>query len=91
LLVRRNALRRLVVVDYELASDDALLAERIRVALRASGYGPLRHIEVVACSGAVILTGAAPSYHLKQVAQATALAVLGTRTVRNDLAVADPN
>ncbi len=65
-------------------------AERVRLALSAAGYGPLRHVEVTVQAGAVFLTGQVPSYHLKQLAQEAALAALATHRVRNDLAVARP-
>jgi osmotically-inducible protein OsmY len=67
------------------------LAERVERALRATGYGPLRGIEVTVQARLVILGGRVPSYHLKQVAQTTALAVPGAHQVRNDLAVARPS
>ena len=60
-------------------------------ALRATGYGPLRVIEVTVHARVVILEGRAPSYYLKQVAQATALAVAGARQARNDLDVGRPS
>ena len=59
-------------------------------ALRATGYGPLRCIEVTVHERLVILAGRAPSYYLKQVAQATALAVPGAHQIRNDLDVGRP-
>jgi osmotically-inducible protein OsmY len=70
---------------------DLDLAERVGRALRATGYGPLRGIEVTAQERLVILAGRAPSYYLKQVAQATALAVPGVERVRNDLEVGRPS
>jgi osmotically-inducible protein OsmY len=67
------------------------LVERVQRALRATGYAPLRGIEVVVHARLVILAGRVPSYYLKQVAQETALAVPGTHQVRNDLDVARPS
>jgi osmotically-inducible protein OsmY len=67
------------------------LAERVERALRATGYMPLRGIEVIVQAQLVILAGRVPSYYLKQVAQATALAVPGAQQVRNDLEVGRPN
>jgi osmotically-inducible protein OsmY len=67
--------------------EDLYLAERVERALRATGYGPLRGIEVTVHARLVILGGRVPSYYLKQVAQTTALAVRGARHVRNDLEV----
>jgi osmotically-inducible protein OsmY len=67
--------------------EDLRLAERIEHALRASGYGPLRGIEVTVHERLVIFGGRVPSYYLKQLAQAIALAVPGVHQVRNDLDV----
>jgi hypothetical protein len=60
-------------------------------ALCATGYGPLRAIEVTVHARLVILGGRVPSYYLKQVAQTTALAVPGARQIRNDLDVSQPS
>ena len=67
------------------------LAERVERALRATGYGPLRGVEVTVHARYVILGGRVPSYYLKQVAQTTALAVPGVRHLRDDLDVVPPN
>jgi osmotically-inducible protein OsmY len=67
------------------------LAERVERALRATGYGLLRGIDVTVHVRLVILGGRVPSYYLKQVAQATALAVPGVERVRNDLEVGRPS
>jgi osmotically-inducible protein OsmY len=71
--------------------EDLHLAERVERALRASGYMPLRGIEVTVQARLVILAGRVPSYHLKQVAQTTALSVPGAQQVRNDLEVGRPS
>jgi osmotically-inducible protein OsmY len=71
--------------------EDICLAERIERALRATGYGPLRGIEVIVQGQLVILKGRVSSYYLKQVAQATALSVLEAHEVRNDLEVGRPD
>jgi osmotically-inducible protein OsmY len=63
------------------------LATAVARALRASGLHPLQEAEVVTHGGTVILRGWVPSYHLKQLAQAHALAVPGVREVRNELTV----
>jgi osmotically-inducible protein OsmY len=70
--------------------EDLQLVESVARALRATGYGPLRDIEVVAHARLVILGGRVPSYYLKQVAQATALSASGVDRVRNDLEVGQP-
>ena len=72
------------------SQEDVCLAERVERALRATGYGPLRGIEVTVHARLIILDGRVPSYYLKQVAQTTALAVPGTRQLRNDLDVSRP-
>jgi osmotically-inducible protein OsmY len=72
------------------SQEDLRLAERVARALRATGYGPLRDLEVTVQARLVILGGRVPSYYLKQVAQTTALAVPGAHQVRNDLAVGRP-
>jgi osmotically-inducible protein OsmY len=71
--------------------EDLRLAERIERALRATGYAPLRGIEVTVQGRMVLLSGRVPSYHLKQLAQATALALAGAQHVRNDLEVGRPS
>jgi len=71
--------------------EDIRLAERIRLALHATGYGALRAIEVSVNDRIVRLMGRVPSYHLKQVAQSTALAISGTRHIHNGLNVTPPN
>ena len=72
------------------SKEDLCLAECVERALRATGYGPLRGVRVAALARLVILGGRVPSYYLKQVAQTTALAVPGTRQLRNDLDVGQP-
>jgi osmotically-inducible protein OsmY len=67
--------------------EDLCLAERIERALRATGYGPLRCIEVAVQARLVVLRGRVPSYYLKQVAQTVALAIPGTHQIRNELNV----
>jgi hypothetical protein len=72
------------------SQEDLCLAECVERALRATGYGPLRGVEVTVHARLVILGGRVPSYYLKQVAQVTALAVPGARLIRNDLDVGRP-
>ena len=71
--------------------QDLRLAERVQRALCATGHMPLRGIEVTVQARLVILAGRVPSYHLKQVALATALAVPGAQQVRNALEVGRPS
>jgi osmotically-inducible protein OsmY len=71
--------------------EDLRLAERVARALVGTGYGPLRGLEVTVHAQLVILGGRVPSYYMKQVAQTTALAVLGIHQVRNDLEVGQPS
>jgi osmotically-inducible protein OsmY len=86
---KTSAARRtaLLIQQYQ---EDLSLAERVDRALRATGYGSLRGVEVTVHGRYVILGGRVPSYYLKQVAQTTALTVPGARHVRNDLDVARP-
>jgi osmotically-inducible protein OsmY len=67
--------------------EDLRLAERVDRALRATGHGPLRSVEVTVHERLVILGGRVPSYYLKPLAQAAALAVPGIHQIRNELAV----
>jgi osmotically-inducible protein OsmY len=67
------------------------LAERVEHSLRATGYGSLCDLSVTVHDRFVILGGKVPSYHLKQIAQATALSVPGVDQLRNDLEVVRPS
>jgi osmotically-inducible protein OsmY len=69
---------------------DLDLAARVGCAVRTTGYAPLGSVEVAVHERLVILRGQVPSYHLKQVAQATALAVPGAKKARSDLEVERP-
>jgi osmotically-inducible protein OsmY len=71
--------------------EDLRLAERIERALRATGYAPLRGVQVTVHAGLVVLRGRFPTYYLKQVAQTTVLAVPGAHQVRSDLEVSRPS
>jgi osmotically-inducible protein OsmY len=70
--------------------EDLGLAERIKRALNATGYGSLRAVEITVRARVVHLEGRVPSYFLKQLAQETALAAPGEHQVRNDLEVVRP-
>lgn len=67
--------------------EDGHVTERIKRALRKTGYGVLRSVAVSVNDRVVRLVGQVPSYYMKQVAQATALAVPGAHQIRNDLVV----
>ena len=66
---------------------NAELASRVRNALQATGYTPLRSLSVCAAEGLIILRGVVPSFHLKQLAQAAVRGIAGVSDVRNDLEV----
>jgi osmotically-inducible protein OsmY len=92
---RRDAGRETDVVESTAtilleSLEDLRLAERIERALHATGYGPLRDIDVIVHARTAILEGRVPSYYLKQLAQVTALAVPGTAQVLNTLDVRLP-
>jgi osmotically-inducible protein OsmY len=70
--------------------EDLDLAQRVARALHATGRGPLRGIEVTVRARAVVLAGRVPSYYLKQIAQAAALAVPGIDQIHNGLEVVKP-
>jgi CheY-like chemotaxis protein len=67
--------------------EDLRLAECVERALRASGYGALRGINVTVQARIVILEGRVPSYYLKQFAQTLTLSVPGVDRVCNNLDV----
>lgn len=70
--------------------EDRHLAERVECALRARGYRALDSVRASVRAQVVVLRGRVASYYLKQIAQATALAVPGTRQIRNDVDVVQP-
>src|SRR4051812_15105905 len=53
------------------------LADDVRGALDSSGYTWLRRVVVATSGRSVALRGAVPSYHLKQLAQITVMAIPG--------------
>lgn len=71
--------------------EDRNVMERIERALRKTGYSAMRSVEVSVIDRIVRLVGRVPSYHMKQIAQATALAVPGAHRIYNDLDVVRPN
>ena len=70
--------------------EDQNLAERVERALRTRGYWALHAVRVSVRARVVFLEGRVSSYYLKQLAQATALAVPGAHQIRNDLDVVQP-
>ena len=62
--------------------EDHRLAERVECALRATGYGALHTVRVSVHALVIILEGRVSSYYLKQIAQATALAIPGAHQIR---------
>lgn len=71
--------------------EDGRLAERVEHALCATGYGSLRAVAVSVSDRVVMLLGRVPSYHLKQIAQETVLAVPGAHQIHNGLEVVRPS
>ncbi len=69
------------------AADEARIAENVARALAASGLFRVNRIEVSALEGAVKLRGRVASYYHKQVAQVTALSVIGPRQLVNEIEV----
>jgi osmotically-inducible protein OsmY len=66
------------------------LAERVERALRATGYPALRTIDVSVRGRLVVLQGRVPSYYMKQMAQAIAMAIPAVQELRNDVDVVSP-
>ena len=69
------------------SAEDFGLAQRVVRALGATGYLPLRAVEVSVHGRVTFLQGQVPSYYLKQLAQVCALAVPGVQELRNDCQV----
>jgi osmotically-inducible protein OsmY len=63
------------------------VAESARTALQKTGHGWLQRVEVVTEDAVIVLRGRVPSYYLKQIAQATVMAVAGVEVLRNELQV----
>ena len=66
-----------------------LLSAEIERALHATGYRPLRGVDIAIHCEVVFLRGRVPTYHMKQLAQAAALAVPGVCEVRNELDIVE--
>jgi hypothetical protein len=86
-LVTRSTIAAMIATN---SKGDLFLAESVARALRATGLGPLRQVDVWARHGAITLLGRVPSYYLKQLAQERARGVAGVVAVRNNLDVAPP-
>jgi BON domain len=67
--------------------EELPLAGSVKRALHATGRGALCGVEVSVRARVAFLGGRVPSYYLKQVAQAVALAVPGIQHICNDLEV----
>ena len=63
------------------------LSDRVREALRASGYGQLRHLQVNCDRGRVTLNGCVPTAILKQTAELIVYSVTGVDEINNELSV----
>ncbi|HTI49545.1 MAG TPA: BON domain-containing protein [Planctomycetaceae bacterium] len=74
----------------EVALDVCPLSAEIARRLQATGYTALRDVDVFVTSGVVFLQGRVPSYHMKQVAQATVMLTSGVLEVRNELDIVYP-
>jgi hypothetical protein len=73
--------------NMHVPSSSALLAA-IFEALRQTGYGQLRHLELQCDGDSITIAGRVPSYFLKQFAQAAILRVSGVGGVKNEIQVA---
>ena len=71
---------RLLIADPDLGRS-------IEQALAATGYMPLRSVEVRVHEGLVILRGQAPTYYLKQMAQTAAMQNQSVEMLQNDIEV----
>lgn len=69
------------------AKTDGVSVEAVERALCATGYPAFRDIQIEIERGVVVLSGRVPTYHQKQVAQATAQRVEGVRGIANGIEV----
>jgi osmotically-inducible protein OsmY len=67
--------------------EDARVAQEVTRALARSGRFPPGHLHVSSFEGVVKLRGRVASYYQKQLAQATASAVIGGRQLVNEVEV----
>ena len=82
--------RVLAAARYPGGAESARVAGEISAALTATGRPMLRHLDVSASEGQVVLRGRVSSYFLKQLAQSAALAHPSVDEVRNELEVVAP-
>jgi osmotically-inducible protein OsmY len=66
---------------------DQKLAQEASLALREAGFPALRDLEIEVTRGVVILWGRVPTYHQKQLAQATVQKLDGVRGIANGVEV----
>jgi osmotically-inducible protein OsmY len=66
---------------------DQRLAQEASRALREAGLPALRELEIEVTRGVVVLWGRVPTYHQKQLAQATIQRLEGVRGIANGLEV----
>lgn len=66
---------------------DALLNRKIAAALGRCSYIRNSSLRLDVCSGRVVLSGAVPSYFLKQMAQESLRSVEGVEEIQNELEV----
>ncbi|MBI3860575.1 MAG: BON domain-containing protein [Planctomycetia bacterium] len=80
----RNDLQHIqeVVAGQSPIGENSAVAD-VRRALQATGYLPLRNLEIEFRGSFIWLRGVVPSYHLKQMAQSTVQKVAGVERVVN--------
>ena len=85
---RRDAERRFASSGFESSAvPGAQLIAAVKRRLTLSGRPELRKVRVSLDPGGIRLQGSVSSYYLKQLAQASALAVEGVASVHNELVV----
>lgn len=70
--------------------DQSSLLDEAFDALRRTGYGQLRTIDLQYDDGTLTLSGQVPSHFLKQVAQTAVKSVAGRLRINNELCVVSP-
>lgn len=80
-----------VTIECEKSSSSELenfeLAEAVSRTLEATGYPPLKWLDVSANDTGVTIQGFLPSYFFKQVTLATVLSVPGVHQLRDELEI----